>query len=113
TLATGGILVTSNVGPNSVTIAGGTLSAVSSGTSKQASLVLHQHNTDPGGTVTISSSIVNPNPQAITPTGATTNASATITLSGGSGTTGLVVGMGIAGNNIPANSFIKSIPNAT
>jgi len=90
TISNGGILVTSAVGANAVTINGGTIRGATAATSANSAnvgeLVVHQNNT--GGTVTIGSVIAdNGGPTALTKTGAGTLILATTTTNSYTGNT--------------------------
>lgn len=102
----GGILVTPNVGNNTTTITGGTLSAPN--TASFQDLVIQQFNT--AAPLVISSVIANaPNPAS--QTGSTTTGTAVVT--GVPSTAGLVVGQTVAGTGIPSGTTIKSIDSSS
>jgi autotransporter-associated beta strand protein len=103
TLTSGGILVTGNVGANTTTIAGGTLTT----TGANNDLILNQFNSAANLTV---STVLSNNVRAAR-TGTTTSGSNSIT--GLTSTADLAVGMLITGTGMPANATITAINSAT
>jgi autotransporter-associated beta strand protein len=101
TIQSGGILLTSAVGANAITITGGNLRGANN-----SDLVIHQFNT--GGELTIASIIPNYAPAR---NGTTTNGSNIIT--GLSSTADLVTGLTITGTGIPAGATITAINSSS
>jgi fibronectin-binding autotransporter adhesin len=103
TITSGGVLVTANVGSNTTTISGGTLTT----TGANNDLILHQFNSS--ANLTVSSVLSNNVREARI--GTTTSGSNSIT--GLTSTSDLAVGMLITGTGIPANATITAINSAT
>lgn len=116
TITSGGLLVTNNVGANTSVITGGLLAGtVNNGTATyvtgnySSDLIVHQHN--PAAPLRIESIIADP--AAPADKQGSTASSTTITLTGGSNTRDLYVGMPISGTNIPAGAVVSDIRTDT
>lgn len=106
-LATSGLLVTSNVGANAITIAPGAGGMTLQGLNLNGGdLVVHQNNT--AGTLTISAVIENA-PAQVQPA----NLDGTVNVTGLTDTSTLYPGMPVSGTNITAGTTISAVVNLT